>query len=140
MSNIEIGSFVKVIKKRPYDFMDTIYLQVLKVYDIYENNKGETVLELMADDYLIKQDRHLRLKGVIGFLIDEVELSSESDVILGRILNLSYQQDNKKSYIKSLQYDVKDLEKQKEKVLLEPEPFTRTIEHKTWIEELEVIS
>jgi hypothetical protein len=124
---IKEGSFVKIIKKRNYDFIDHIYLQVLKVYDITINSKGEQCLELMADDYLINKDSYLEYKGVIGFTPNEVQEVTEDDIEQGRIDNINYKQELINKQIEYLKLDYQEL--QNEKIKDCDNQFIRTVEH-----------
>lgn len=74
---IKEGSLVKVVGRRPYDFMDTIAGQILKVDEIATNSRGEVYAELIASDELIEKDFYLRYKSAIGFTLDELELVDE---------------------------------------------------------------
>lgn len=136
---IEVGSFVKITKQRPYDFIEVLYLQVLKVVDIYENSKGETVLELMADELLIQEDNYLRYKGGIGFLTNEVELVSEEDILQGRIDNFNYRRDKKVKEIEWLQESLIEFEEKLDVINKSDNRFKRTTPHKTWLDEVEEI-
>jgi hypothetical protein len=71
---IKEGSLVKIVGRRPYDFMDIIVGQILKVDEIATNSRGEVYAELIASDSLIEKDSYLRYKGAIGFNLDELEL------------------------------------------------------------------
>lgn len=131
---IEVGSFVKIVKERPYDFMEKVFLQVLKVADVYENDKGETVLELMADEFLIQEDSYLRFKNQIGFLIDEVELTSEDEILQGRIDNFNYRRDKKVKEVEWLNQDLKEFEVKLDTINKSSSNFERTTPHQTWLE------